>query len=301
MLKKKIFVIALSFLLILLLPACNLPSGTSVAAATNAAPLDATAAIQTQAAGMVAATLAAANTLTNVAAGTMTAMPTDTPAFTFTPTLTLTLTFTSTPSIPMVSVSADTYCRAGPGSPYDILSTLEVGKTAQVVGRSLDGSSWIIQNPANPATTCWLWAQYATVTGNWQSLPIVNPPPTPTPQANVKITYEGMVTCSGQYGFTFQISNTGSVTWESVKIVMKDTVTSTVKTHTRDSFKSYSGCTASGEDQNLEAGEVGKATSVSPGQFTYDPSDHAMKAVVTVCSENGLAGTCMSKTLTFTP
>lgn len=304
MFRKKSIAIITSILLILL-PACNLPNGSSVVNSTNPAPTGASAAVQTQAAGLVAASGTAAAALTNAAAQTMTAMPTDTPQFTFTPSFTPTETFTLTPSISMASVSVNTNCRSGPGDPYAVLSVLEVGKTAQVVGRASDASFWIIQNPANPATTCWLWSQYATVTGNSQALPVVVPPPSPTPSPtpppSFNVSYVEMETCSGQYGFTFKISNTGSLTWESVKIVDTDTVTSTVETHTRDSFKSFSGCTAGSEDQNLERGEVGKSTAVSPGQFTYNPTGHAIKAVITVCSQNGLAGTCLSKTVTFTP
>ncbi len=301
---RKIFITIIASVLIILLPACNLPGGTPVANATNPAPTAASADIQTQVAGMVAATEAAA-ALANNAAQTLTAMPTATPQFTFTPSFTPTATSTLTPSISMVSVSVNTNCRSGPGDPYDILSILVVGKTAQAVGRAADNGFWIIQNPANPASTCWLWSQYATVTGNSQGLPVITPPPSPTPSPtpppSFNVSYVEMETCTGQYGFTFKITNTGSLTWESVKIVVTDTVTSTVTTHTRDSFKSYSGCTASSEAQNLDPGDVGETTTVEPGQFTYNPTGHEMKAVVTVYSQNGLAGTSLSKTLTFTP
>jgi hypothetical protein len=201
----------------------------------------------------------------------------------------------------MVSVSVQTNCRSGPGTVYDSLGFLDVGQTAEVVGRSTSSDNWIIKLPSNPAITCWLWGQYATVVGNTSGLTVYTPPPTPTPAAGFNITFVEMVTCAPEYAFTFQLANSGSVTWESIKIDVTDTVTAVVKTHTRDSFKRYIGCAASSEDQNLEPGETGFATAVVPGQFTYNPTGHAMTTVVTICSQNALAGTCLTKTISFTP
>ena len=308
--RNKSIVIIASICLITIL-ACNL-SGPSVVSGTNPDTAAATAALQTQVALLVASTSAAqtalaqalAETQTAVVqslAETQTAIATNTPEFTFTPSLTITPTFTLTPTTPMVSVSVNTNCRNGPGDPYDLVGSLQVGQNAEVVGQVSGGGYWIVRLPGNPAAPCWLWSKYATVTGNWQVLPVVTPPPTPTPAANFDVSYVGMVTCGGEYGFTFKISNPGSNTWESIKIVVKDTVTATVETHTRDAFKRYTGCTASGEDLNLEPGETGYATSVDPGQFTYNPAGHAMKATITVCSKDALAGTCLSKVVSYTP
>lgn len=94
-----------------------------------------------------------------------------------------TITYTPTSSVPMVSVSADTNCRTGPGQPYDIIGALLVGEQAEVVGAALDGGYWIIMNP-DLAGECWLWANYATVVGETAGLPISPPPPTPTPIYN---------------------------------------------------------------------------------------------------------------------
>jgi hypothetical protein len=98
------------------------------------------------------------------------------------------ITKTSTPPTPLtigaptVSVSLDTNCRTGPGEPYESISWLHVGETAQVVGRSPGGDFWIIQN-IHGSGTCWLWKKYATVTGDTSNLPIIQAPTlTPTPK-----------------------------------------------------------------------------------------------------------------------
>jgi len=80
----------------------------------------------------------------------------------------------------MVTVSVDTNCRTGPGVVYDRVGGLLVGEQAVVVGKYSAGNYWIINNP-DSSGTCWLWGQYATVTGNTAGLPEYTPPPTPTP------------------------------------------------------------------------------------------------------------------------
>lgn len=107
----------------------------------------------------------------------------ETPEPEVTPTVTLTATqaFSATPAVPMVSVSVDTNCRAGPGLPYDYEGALLVGENTEVVARSSIGNYWIVVNPDDPAHFCWLWGEYAQVSGNSAVLPAFTPPPSPTP------------------------------------------------------------------------------------------------------------------------
>jgi len=156
---KKFFIIGLIF--ILGLSACNLPSqspGTATAEADVAASVTA----------LVLAATTSAPAITEIPSSTP--FPTDTP----------TITPTSTSSIPMATVSVNTNCRTGPGVVYDLIGALLVGEQAVVVGKYSAGNYWIINNP-DSSGTCWLWGQYATVTGNTAGLPEYTPPPTPTP------------------------------------------------------------------------------------------------------------------------
>jgi hypothetical protein len=107
------------------------------------------------------------------------AMETETlqPTITQSPTVTL----TPTQEKAMVSVSVDTNCRTGPGKIYDWIGGLLIGEQAEVVGQSMDGQYWIIKNP-DRAGECWLWGNYATVTGPTATLKKYTPPPTPTPE-----------------------------------------------------------------------------------------------------------------------
>jgi len=115
------------------------------------------------------------------------ALPGPTQTFTLSPTVTLsptitaspTITLTSTLEVPMASVSVNTNCRTGPGTIYDIVGALLVGEQAEVVGTGEFGNYWIIKNP-DGSGECWLWSNYATVTGPTEGLPFYDPPSTPT-------------------------------------------------------------------------------------------------------------------------
>ncbi len=96
-----------------------------------------------------------------------------------TPASTSTITLTPSPTIPMVTVSLDTNCRTGPGKEYDYLGALLAGETAEVVGKNTETGYWIIKNP--DGGICWLWGQYATVSGNTNGLQEYAIPTTPTP------------------------------------------------------------------------------------------------------------------------
>ena len=149
--------LSLSALLIIALTACNLPSGQS-----TEEPLVLT---------ITAQALLLQPTAT---------IFTSTPEFTSTPGPTPTPGFTFTPTVPEVSVSTNTNCRTGPGTQYDLVGGLLVGQTAIVVGKNTSTGYWIINNPGKSGT-CWLWDEYATVSGNTTGLTEYAVPPTPTP------------------------------------------------------------------------------------------------------------------------
>ena len=294
-LKKFLSIAAL--ILLVFASACNVPGVTTAGqVATNppaAVPLD------TQVAQMVAATMAAQTVPANVVAASPTSAPTNTPQFTFTPSLTPTLTFTFTATVPTVSVSVNTNCRNGPGEPYAILGVLMVGQTAEVVGQNPVSGSWIIKlTSAGP--TCWLSNIYATVTGNTAGLPVVNPPPTPTPPGSFTIAYASTQTCASGYGIKFQISNNGSTTWESNQVTATNLSTSVTKTAQYDTFPNYNSadCSLISSILSLDPGENG-TTSVFG--FAANPVGHNFTATIRVCSQNGLAGICLDKTINFTP
>lgn len=79
---------------------------------------------------------------------------------------------------PEVSVSSVTNCRTGPSTAYDLVLVVNPGQAYEVVGKDTADNYWIIKDPLGGS--CWLWGQYASVSGDTSSLPEVPPPPVPT-------------------------------------------------------------------------------------------------------------------------
>jgi hypothetical protein len=307
---KKFLAIMASIFLILV-PACSFPGGPSSVDGTGQDP---TAAVETRVAEIVASTAAAQTALANAVADTLAAMPTGTPEFTFTPSVSPTSsitptssftpspTFTFTSEVPTLTVSVQTNCRIGPGSAYAILGVLNVGQTAQVVGRSIYNTgtpandSWIIKLPSNPSITCWLWGMYATVTGNWSSLPAATPPPTPTPVAYFTFSYAAWGVGPGYVCLNFNVVNTGVVTWSSYNFAVTDTTQGVNGVATSNIFEGYDNfCLPTGSLPELGPGGFGNVMvkltlPLAPGGDSYE-------AALTLCSEDGLAGTCLTRTV----
>jgi hypothetical protein len=84
-----------------------------------------------------------------------------------------------------VTVSVATNCRQGPSAAFASVYGMPVGQVAKVVAKNSYSGYWIIEIPGKNGQTCWLWGQYATVTGDTASLKDVV---TPTSVATLKPT-----------------------------------------------------------------------------------------------------------------
>lgn len=235
-----------------------------------------------------------------------TALPTDTPIFTFTPepptftptvTLTSTPVFTSTPVVPLISVSVATNCRVGPGRIYDRVGALLVGQTAEVVGRNNVGNYWYIRNPSRNTDYCWLWGEYATVSGNVSVLPVYTPPPTPTPMPDFDPDYAGKETCAGWW-VNIDLYNNGGITFKSVALTVRDLDSDVSVTIYTNGFTENEGCLDSATRDNLNPGAT---RTVSSGVFAYDVENHDLRATITLCSNVNQNGTCVTRVIEFEP
>lgn len=104
--------------------------------------------------------------------------PTTTPL----PESTATIEPTITYFVPMISATKNTNCREGPGAQWAVISALLVGEKVPVKGKSVSGTWWLIQDPKQASKTCWVWTDTTNVEGKTDSLPIIETPPTPTPE-----------------------------------------------------------------------------------------------------------------------
>jgi hypothetical protein len=230
---------------------------------------------------------------------TFTPTPTETPTQTLTPTPLL----TATPIVPQISVSVPTNCRNGPGKVYQRVGALLVGEVAQVYGRDPTGGYWYIQNPDSISGYCWVWGEYATVEGNIAFLPIYTPPPTPTPtftptpSPDFEVTYTSLDTCTGWW-VEFSLKNTGSIPFKSMGITVRDRDTDVVLANFTDGFTNINGCLSTKTRDTLNKG---KTFVVSAPAFNYDPSGHKIRATIILCSDTGQSGTCVTRTINFTP
>jgi hypothetical protein len=91
-------------------------------------------------------------------------------------------TVTSTPSGVIITVRLDQdqiNVRSGPGTSYEKVGVLIAGQQAPAKGRSVAGEWLLIEYPGIPGGLGWVYAPLVGITpGN---IPIVEPPPTPTP------------------------------------------------------------------------------------------------------------------------
>ena len=92
-------------------------------------------------------------------------------------------TVTSTPYGPMITVRTDQEeyinIRSGPGIFFPKVGVLLKGQTAPAKGRSAGGDWIYIEYPGTPGGMAWVYAPFVNLTPG--GLPIIEPPPTPTP------------------------------------------------------------------------------------------------------------------------
>jgi len=152
----------LSLVLIVVL-ACNLPN----------TPQQTSPEIQTAAAQTLQAILTPSITATVEQQSIVvnnTATPTSGPTGTITPTY----------SVPMLTLREQTNCRSGPGQSYDILFAYVKGAKREIVGYYAETNYWLVKAPESKTGECWVWGEYADITGSYWVVPSVMPPPTAT-------------------------------------------------------------------------------------------------------------------------
>ena len=246
----------------------------------------------------IAQTIAARQTeaaRANPATATFTAAPII-PTLTIEPTLSATPDFTPTLETPLISVSVDTNCRTGPGQVFERVGILLVGETAEIVGREPKGEYWYIRNPDEGVEFCWVWGEYATVTGNLLPLLYMSPPPPPV--LNVNVSYIRLESCANTWWVEFKLENLSSVPFRSMSLVVRDADTVTVVTTESNGFTNKDGCGTTDTVESLIAGGV---VTVSSSAFGYNPSGNNLSAKITLCTNLNRTGTCSERELTFRP
>lgn len=198
---------------------------------------------------------------------------------------------------PVAHVLENTNCRTGPGTVYDLRHIALSGDVLPVVASSTVSDYVLVQDPSHPGEVCWLWTRYVELRGDQSGLPVRTPPPTPTPSISFSIVYDYMDGCVG-WDPAFQVTNTGGVTFRSYYIEAYDTVADVTKSVSVDNFDETSGCPVVTSIPELNPGMTGWVHAYS---FHYDPTGNPLQVTVTLCTEIGLGGTCITQNLTVTP
>jgi hypothetical protein len=272
----------------------DLPPADLNAASTSAAQTVLAAVEQTQRASTAALPSVSPAPSPTLTAALPTLMPTHSP--------TATAVFTLIPLLVQINVTVPTNCRNGPGKAYEMVGALLVGETVQVFARESTGMYWYIRNPDSPDDFCWVWGEFATLSGNTAILPVYTPPPTPlptftaTPAPDFQASYAGLDSCTGWWA-DIKLRNTGPVTFNSVGVTLKDMVTSVVVSNITDGFVDNTGCASSNKGALLPD----KAVTMSAPAFSYDPTGHKVRGTLTLCSGTGLNGLCVTQAISFTP
>ena len=285
MLKKHSILVTVVMLLFAAL-ACVLPGTTAPT------PVDPNAFNTSVAQTIIARQTEAA--LKNPPTATFTSTP-NTPTLTLTPLVSPTSDYTATPSTPMISVSEDTNCRTGPGRLYERVGILLVGETAEIVGLEPRGEYWLIRNPDSGPEFCWVWGEYATVTGNTFTLLIHTAPP--PPEANFTIAFDKLGTCSIWWA-DFKVTNKSDALFTSITFILRDLDTVTEARSDSNDFVHNQACGAPIKTDALVGGAV---LTVSSPAFAYNPTGHNLHAKITICTEADQKGSCITREHTFKP
>lgn len=82
-------------------------------------------------------------------------------------------------TIPFASPSgAAVNCRVGPGTSWAVLTLLNPGQSAEIVGVNAAGTWWYVKNPSLAGSFCWVSADFTVATGNVSGVPLAAEPPT---------------------------------------------------------------------------------------------------------------------------
>ena len=137
-------------------------------------------------------------------------------------------------TIPRVTARLNANVRAGDGLGYAVISTLDEGTTARVVGISTSGNGWyLIELPEGGQG--WIAPSTVIAEGDLRSVPRVNPPASPTPPATATPIPTGNLTgtppslsvspptCNVAFEVLVNITNNGTASTNSpVSVTIQD-------------------------------------------------------------------------------
>jgi hypothetical protein len=108
-----------------------------------------------------------------------------------------------------------------------------------------------------------------------------------------------MESCTGTgWWVELGLENIGGITFRSVSFTIEDRDADVSLTQRANGFVNKNGCNET-ETRDTLAPDVSRT--VSSPVLTADPTGHRLRATITLCSETGQNGTCMTQTVNITP
>lgn len=262
----------------LILSACNLPGEN--APAEPASPAE-------PAVAATAVTLAPTATHTEI-------LPTFAPTETATETPVPEPSATATPEVSKAEVMRESNCRTGPAGNYDLIATYSPGQKLEIVAKDLGGGYWFVKNPEKPEEQCYLLGQNITITGDTAALPQFTPQPSPTAAPYFKVAFRKFDTCEGYDFALFLVENTGSVPFRSVYVKVTDQKVSKSVEQVLNAFDLRVKCVLAKNIAPLDPGATGY---VASPVFKWSVRGHKLQAIIMLCTEKSLKGTCITQSL----
>ena len=264
---------------IFVLSACNMPG--SNATAEVAPPTEPPA---------ITATIDLAATQTKEAE----LVSTETPTATATETLTPEPSATATMEVPKAEVVRESNCRVGPGGAYDLVAKYQVGQMLEVVAKDLGGGYWFVGNAEKPEEQCYLLAQNIRISGDTSALPKFTPLPSPTASPYFNLSFKRFDTCEGEDYTLFTVENAGSVSFRSAYIRVTDLKVNKSVDEALNAFDLRVGCVLAKNIAPLDPGATGY---VASPQFKWKARGNKLRAVIMLCTEKDLKGTCVTQSI----
>ncbi|HEY9526980.1 MAG TPA: hypothetical protein VIR02_07870, partial [Anaerolineales bacterium] len=149
-----------------------------------------------------------------------------------------------------------------------------------------------------PQEQCYLLAQNLTIDGDIAVLPQFTPRASPTAAPYFAVSFRKFEKCQGYDFAQFDVQNTGSVAFRSVYIKVTDSKVGKSVEQVLSAFDLYRGCVLAKNIAPLEPGASGYVTSP---QFKWQASTNKLTAIIMLCTEKALKGTCITQTVAINP
>lgn len=225
---------------------------------------------------------------------TPTAQATDTPAVTASETTPPEPSATATPEAPNAEVVRETNCRVGPAGNYDLVATYQTGQKLEIVAKDLGAGYWFVKNPDQPDEQCYLLAQNIKITGDTSALPKFTPQPSPTAAPYFNVSFKKFDNCKGEDFALFIVENVGSVPFRSAYVKVTDQKVNKSVEQALNAFDQFVGCVLAKNIAPLDPGVTGYVTSPT---FNWAVNRDKLRAVIMLCTEKDLKGTCVTQSI----